>query len=219
MMKYLLILFLLFPAITFSQKDKAAEQIKQMKDGVLLVRLMTRDKSIAAMQEMGKDEQAARLKEEQHEKNLEIAEAFKQSFTFCPVYFFYSGCSKEIRERQFQGCLMDSSLEILEKVPPFDHYFISEFWHVERNQDKYYQNYTLREDTSGYKTKQNIYYGDTELGPDALIIRDSSFIQLRHPFPFYIRTYEGFPLLQRKKPKAVKKLDEGLNEFYQKVVK
>jgi len=158
------------------------------------------------------------VEEEQKQENLEITSAFSSSFTFCPVFFFYSYCTSNIRDGEFPGCLMDADLKELNEIPSnVENYFVAEFYFVERNQDIYYQDYELREDTSGYKNPRNLYYGDTDLGPDALIVRDRDFIQLRHPFPFYVRTYQGFPVLKRKKPKVVKKLDDGLHEYYTRV--
>jgi hypothetical protein len=46
---------------------------------------------------------------------------------------------------------------------------------------------------------------------------DRNFRQLRDPFPAWIRTYEGFPVLRRKKPKVVAKLNEALHAYYMKI--
>ncbi len=214
----LLILIILIPAFVLPQTSR--QQIKEMKEGVMLVRLKTSEKVIEGLKDAGLFDKAKEVRQEQKEENQEIAAAYHKSFDFCPVYFFYSDCSGKVREGNFEDCLMDHNLEKMKSVPEIgDNYFISEFSHVRKTDPVYFDKNIMAYDTTGYKIKQKTYYGGTELGPDAVIIMDRHFRQLRGPFPSYVRTYEGFPILRRKKPKAVAKLNESLQEYYKKTVK
>ena len=218
MRNILLILIILIPALVFPQTSR--QQIKEMKEGVMLVRLKTSEKVIEGLKDAGLYDKAKEVRQEQKKENQEIAAAYHKSFDFCPVYFFYSDCSGKVREGDFKDCLMDHNLEKLKSVPEIgDNYFISEFSYVQKTDPAYFDKNIMAYDTTGYKIKQKTYYGGTELGPDAVIIMDRHFRQLRGPFPSYVRTYEGFPILRRKKPKAVAKLNEALQEYYKKTVK
>lgn len=218
MRNILLILIVLIPGLAFSQTSR--QQIKELKNGVLLVRLKTSEKVIQGLKEMGHFDMAEEIRQDQREENLEIAAAFKESYDFSPVCFFYSDCTRDIKEGNYDGCIMDHGLNKISSMPEnIGNYLVAEFSHVQRSDEAYFQDYTLRQDTSGYKTQQKTYTGDTDLGPYALIVRDRDFVQLRSPFPYYVRTYEGFPILRRKKPKTVARLNEALHEYYSKTVK
>lgn len=218
MRNILLILIILIPALVFPQTSR--QQIKEMKEGVMLVRLKTSEKVIEGLKDAGLFDKAKEVRQEQKQENQEIAAAYHKSFDFCPVYFFYSDCSGKVREGDFEDCLMDHNLEKIKPAPEIGgNYFISEFSHVRKTEPVYFDKNIMAYDTTGYKIKQKTYYGGTELGPDAVIIMDRYFRQLRGPFPSYVRTYEGFPILRRKKPKAVAKLNEALQEYYKKTVK
>lgn len=215
-MKYLVLSLIILPALLMAQRP--SEQIREMKKSVLLVRLKTSQKKLEAMRESGLTQLALKTEQEQRSENLKIAEAFENNYDFTPVYFFYSDCSREIIERRPEGCLMNASLEPVTVNPSLsDNFFIAEFWHVEKDPTAYFSDYSFEYDTTGYRTKRKNYYGGTELGPDALILRDAYFRQLRPPFPFYVRTYEGFPLIRRSKAKTVSLLNQNLWEFYEKV--
>lgn len=215
-MRYLLILLISIPFIVMGQSP--ASQIREMKESVLLVRLRTSEFKIQAMKEAGMSELAKEAEAEQYEENLEIAEAFSKHFDFAPVYYFYSHCSDQIIVHQFNGCLMNSALEPVNvNESAIINFFIAEFWFVEKDETPYFSHYSFDYDTTGYKERRKNYYGGTELGPDALILRDNNFRQLKPPFPFYVRTYEGFPILRRSKAKTVQKLNENLHEYFKKV--
>ena len=92
--------FLLLPLLSFSQNraeqhEIAKTQIKELKEGVLLVRLHTKQPVIDAMKERGSFKKAHYIKEKQEAVNKEIVAAFKD-FDFCKVYFFYSQFSDSL---------------------------------------------------------------------------------------------------------------------------
>jgi len=207
-MKYTLsiIIFFLLTSALFSQKLN--EQANELKNSVLLVRLMTQQTSIDALKEAGHYDQAKLV-----EENREITSAFEQEWTLTPVYYFYTTNTKQIRERQFGEYLIDANLNHVFPEENIDNFFVAQFWFIEPEDYKYFTHTSYSYEEDGYKHKTKNYGGDTNLGPDALILRDSSFVQLKDPFPFYVRTYEGLPIIRRAKPKAVRKLQEKIEKI------
>ena len=93
MKNILIALLFLVPVALFAQtkqeiaKEQAVEQIKQMKSGVLLVRLYDKHKVVEALKEKGMVKRAEAIAKKQEVLNKEIAASFKD-FNFCKVYFF-----------------------------------------------------------------------------------------------------------------------------------
>ncbi len=214
-MKAIFLSFFLIPLMLLSQNP--GEQINDMQDGIILVRLMTRENAIKALKDAGQDEGALAVMEQQKEENLEITKAFEENFNFCPVMYFYSSCSKNIVNRKFQGCLMNADLDLAPKadVSTIDKFFIAEFGHIESSDEKYFTNYSLEESEEGGKEIRTNYGGDTEIGAAALVIRDANFRQLQDPFPSHVRTREGLPW-KLSKAKAVAKLNKNLLDYLNK---
>jgi len=210
-MKKLTFTLFLIPLILLSQTPEGS--IKDLNEGILFVRLMTRENTINALRNAGQDEQAIAIIESQQELNLEVTKAYIDHFDFCPVLFFYSSCSESIKNREFAGCLMDAHLNPLAEadIPDIDKFFIAEFSKVEPSDEKYFTHYSLEETQDGKEIRKN-YGGDTEIGAAALIIRDSEFAQLQDPFPFHVRTREGTPW-KRSKAKTVGLMNKELHNF------
>lgn len=217
-MKKLIIVLFLTPLVLFSQTPEGT--IKDMKEGILLVRLMTKENAINALKNAGKEEQAMLIVESQQEANLEVTNAFKEHFDFCPVYYFYSSCTELIKKREFVGCLMDANLIPLVEadMPALDKFFIAEFGKVESSDEKYFTHYALEETPEGEKEIRKNYGGDTEIGAAALVIRDKDFVQLQDPFPFHVRTREGTPW-KRSKSKTVGMMNKNLHNYLSKTQK
>ena len=210
-----MVVFLLLPLFIFGQDSQARRQIRELKNSILLVRLRTSQPKIDALKEAGYPDKARQVEEKQLAENKEIVKAFHDQFFFCPVYFFYSHMSKEIRVHHFQGNLMDENLAAINGIgKPVPVYFVAEFGNIERSDEANFTGYSIEQDTTGKKQKTSNYSGDPDMGFTALIIRDASFVQLQKPFPYYVRTFEGFPLFTRKKNKAVVLLNKNLESYF-----
>ena len=214
-MKTIFLSLFLIPLMLFSQTPE--ELIADMKDGVVLVRLMTRENAIQALEKSEQPERAQAVRDQQREENLELAKAFEENFDFCPVMYFYSSCTENIKTREFQGCLMNADLSAAPEtdVASIDKFFIAEFGKVESSDEPYFTGYTLEESQDGSKEIRTNYGGDTEIGAAALVIRDATFKQLGDPFPFHVRTREGLPW-GRSTAKSIKKMNENLHDYYNK---
>lgn len=73
-----------------TDKKESYEFIQNLKKGALIVRLRINSKKVEAYRSVGNEELALKLEAQQKENNLNMLLAFKNNFTFCPVYFIYA---------------------------------------------------------------------------------------------------------------------------------
>ena len=198
----------------------AREQITRLHDGALLVRLHTKNKSITALRNIGKTKEADEVEKKQAEYNLNIVSAFKLNFSFCPVYFFYSDYSTNIIEKQFdQVVFLNDSLRADPNINfDFKSFLTADFGIIEQDTARYFDYKSLEMDTTGAATLTNNYYGGADMSFGALIIRSDKLMQLRDPFPYYVRTFDSLPTA-RNLGKVVKKMNTKLNDFYRQANK
>ena len=158
----------------------AEEQINQLKEGALLIRLKTKSNSILALRKMGKDKLADKVAQKQADYNLNIVIAFKTTFNFCPTYFFFSDYSKEVREKRFDQVVFLNNNLLADSTIKFDNkYFLTaEFGTIEQDTAKYFSHYSYEPDSSLSLKRVSNYYGGPDLGFGALIIKSDKFIQL-----------------------------------------
>jgi hypothetical protein len=195
----------------------ASQQINQLHEGVLLVRLMTKVNSIAALRKIGDSLKADKLEKQQAAYNLSIIKAFRTNFNFCPSRFFFSGESKYIIEGQFDkiGFLNDSLC--LDTTIKFDgrNYFTAEFGNIEQDTAQYFSHYTYdKKEDKSFEHKSNTY-GGTNMGIAALVIKSDKLVQLKRPFPYYVRTSVSHPADDGLN-QTVKKMNKKLHKFYKK---
>ena len=153
---------------------------------MLLVRLQTAQRKIDALEQMGKEEQANEVKNEQYRENKESILAFKQAFEFCPVYFFYADKSGDIRKGNLSENLFDSELNIIQDTSELkDFYLVGEFAET------------------------------PNLGIDGFVLMASDLIPLQAPFPFYQREHIFFGLVSISKGKIIENLNAKLFNTYE----
>lgn len=193
----------------------AKEQIIQLKEGALLVRLQTKKNSINALRKIGKGELADEIEAQQRNYNLKIISAFKNNFDFCPTYFFFSDYSQNILERQFDKVMFLSDSLHTDTTIKFNkgHFLTAEFGTIEQDTAKYFSHYSYESDQNGSSKPVSNYYGGSNIGFGALIIKSDQLIQLRRPFPYYVRTFDSLPI-KRRLDKTVGKMNKKLHQFY-----
>lgn len=187
------------------KKLYAQEQIKTLKDGTLLVRLHTRNKAIDLYRNNGQHEIANRIEDDQYQENKAIVAAFNEYFDFAKVYFFYADDTDKIKAGQegvvFINHLMKADPNI---APNLDTFMVAEF--------------------SPLEGETRVIPGDTLVPlPDyvqgetlerALLVRDQNFMQMRSPFPYYVRA------ANRGKPaRQVARLNSMLHSYYASATK
>jgi len=221
----LIIIILLLGNSSFGQDEDARQgtalerdllmrqYILDLKEGILLVRLHTQKNTLEALKQRGQNAAADKIAAEQAQENLEIVKAFKDEFTFCPVYFFYSDESKALKAKDFgQVHFLDSTLQVANTKPLSEKHFLTAEFGTLSTDTVIYPVATPGDGEGG----QKIFFQGSTNDISALLVMNDELTQLQRPFPFYVRIFKGLPF-ERKKGKAVKRLDQKLNRYYEEV--
>lgn len=192
----------------------AQSLIKRLHEGVLLVRLSNRQKTIDALIKSGQESRAKEYSEKLKRDNQALVTAFKNYYSFSLVYFFYSDQSKYVWNMDFDkvdflddSLKKDPSIKLSEKQ-----YLIAEITNIEPDTTTRYEDTYIVPGESGPETRTK-YSGGADLGFEALVVKTENFVQIRDPFPYYVRTFDSLPI--KRKPKTiVKKLNSQLNTYY-----
>ena len=159
---------------------------------------------------------AENLKQKQQAYNKEIISAFKSNYTFCPAYFFFSNYSDSILSRQTNGIVfLNDSLQADTAIKMSSgKYLTAEFGIIEQDTTKYFSNYYYYPEENGLE-QRSAYYGGPDLRFGVLKIMSDQLVQLKRPFPYYVRTFDSLPV-KRKLSKAVMRMNNKLLRYYQK---
>jgi len=195
---------------------KSGQQINQLHEGSLLIRLKHRKKSIAALRSIGKAKAADKIEDRQRRLNKAIIHAFKERFDFCPVYFFFSDHSQSVMEQQFEQVeFLNPNLSPDKTITIGDNGFLlGEYGTIEQDTTRYFNGYYYVQSENGLERRKRYNTSGTNSGFGALNIKNDQFIQLARPFPYYVRTFDSFPI-KRKPEKVVKKMNRKLHRFYE----
>ena len=179
---------------TKNSRVYARNAINNLKTGVLIVRLKSKQNAIDALLKTGRTKKAQKLKEEIDHYNKKVIISFKQHYTFSEVYFFYSKNTQSVKEKNFDSIFLNEKLEEDSSIvlnPEHDFYMIGDFDNVR----------TL--------TDEGEYSNQSSLISEAFVIKDSDFDQMPRPFPLFVRTAnKGLITYQ------IIKLNEKLHDFY-----
>ena len=191
------------------KEDLAYQQIIDLHNNAILVRLKTSDNQINALKEMGRNDDAEEFRKKQFAINREIVNAFKKNFNFCPVYFFYSSSSYYIKHQQYNGHLLNDSL-VADTSVKFNSNkaYIAEFDYLDP--DTIYSGRSLY-DQKSYQSDSLLSLSTTHL-TEALVLRNAYFTQLKQPFPYYIKMEEW--KARKSYAMAVGMLNQQLHNFF-----
>jgi hypothetical protein len=172
-------------------RAKSSEnQIINLKESALLVRLKTSENTINALRAAEKYDKAEKVQLNQKHENEKIINAFKKNYDFSEVFFFYSYNSEKVRLKQFENIFLNESLEIDSTLVfnPNRDFFIAEFGYLERDTMKYYSHSSIvPAENGGVDLIANYYTPSSDFDFYALRIMDQHFVQLNRPFPYYTR--------------------------------
>lgn len=222
MFYFLLALFGVFTLLSHSaeaQSEKerfeiARTEIKNLKEGFLLVRLQTRYNSLETIRERGMEEKADQMAAELKAENDQIIQAFQDEYDFSPVYFFNSEDSKHILQGNYdEVTFFDYDRDSVKLDLSSDNFLTAEFGNVQPDTARYKGSDVLRKGEDGLN-REPTYGGSTDFGFGALIIMSNQFIQLPDPFPSSVRTFDTIFFLRRDPRKVVKRMNEKLFDFY-----
>lgn len=79
---------------TVSYRDKASQTLRTLRNGAVIVRLKTNQKSVDAYRNAGKNNIADRIQADRQKQNEKMYQAFGRSFLFCKVFFIYANETK-----------------------------------------------------------------------------------------------------------------------------
>ena len=198
--------------------EQSKQQINQMQNGALLIRLKTRKNSITALRKGGQNKKADKIEKKQAKYNMEIVNGFKTEFDFCPTYYFYSDYSQEAIDGQFDKIeFLNDSLQYDSTITfNYTKYLTAEFGIIEQDTTQYIDGYYYVHGTKDGLEKRTKYNGGTNMTFGALIIKNNQFVQLRKPFPYYSRTLYSVPL--KRSPKLViRTMNTKLHGFHEKI--
>jgi hypothetical protein len=180
-------------------------------DGYLMVRLKTQQNKIDALRKVGLNTEAEAVIAEQKKKNQILVRAFKDNYDYSDVLFFESKNTEKVLKGEFEEVFVDEELNYVDaevRSNPF--FLIAEYGQVEADTNTYSKSSTYDANSKSFMSES---YGDTRMDISALVIRDRNQIQLREPFPFYVRNRSG-AFLKRSPTRVVKELNIRLGNRY-----
>ncbi len=171
----------------------ARQQINDLKQGTLVVRLRTQQFKIDALNTIDRPQTAKKITQQQRQINLQLVQDFKNNYTFSnqKTVFFYSTQTNDFKANNWQNLFLNDSLEADPniKIDTSKPIFVAEIAPIE---------------------SQN-----QSLGITALLIMDRNLMQLKPPFPFYVRPIDKIAYNNtRRKTGDVGILNKKLEKFY-----
>lgn len=183
-------------------KLRSAGQIRNLKNGVLLVRLRTSEIAIKNLRKNGNEGMANTLQRRQDAANQRIMAAFMREFQFCPVYFFFSSDTEKVKAGKTSGFLLNDRLQVTNHLAlPDTNFFVAELTDIE----------SYRPDPEDLEESAS-----AEVTFKALVVRDRKFHQLAKPFPFFVKAATNFPPKPRSELEMVALLNAKLQAYYLK---
>lgn len=198
-----------------STQLSAADHINLLNQGVLLVRLPTKQNTIDALIASDRISQAEQIKRKVERDNLELIAAIDSAFDFCPVYFFYSHDSKYVSSGELEKVgFVNSDLELDSTIQvESEYYYTAELGLIGQNTGAPIENIPKgQEDNPNYRNEAK-YYGGTNMRFHAFIIKDSQFNQLERPFPYYSRTLNSF-FIKKTTYEVIRRMNLKLMKFF-----
>lgn len=171
------------------RKRITTRQIRQLKNGALLVRLKTSIPKIEAMKKMGMAQEAEEVAKNQKIENFSLMKSMKAYYDFSEVRFFYSYDSKKVRKGRFKGIFLNDSLKVDSNIVLRNkkNIFTAEFALLEQDTSKFFSHYEWVQTGHFAFVREPRYYGGGGNTFMALVLRDQDFKQLHRPFPYYSR--------------------------------
>ncbi|MEJ6582772.1 MAG: hypothetical protein QNL61_02195 [Crocinitomicaceae bacterium] len=206
------LIFLLFVFATYGQEPSRIEEkknasesaqahLREFKRGFLLVRLADKKKEIEYYNKYENFDEAKRIQENQDKINDQIRIAFDKYFTMCIVYYFNMSDTRKLLDEQFDAIKVYDVFGV--EVPNVDlstgKFYIAEFGIA--NQDE-------------VTNDENVNDGEynERMAVSALVIRTNTLLELRDPFPYFVR-YNIMGGLKSRYLGPVKKMQEKLSAF------
>ena len=165
--------------------------LKNLSNGAILVRLKTYHNILKAYE--GKDESRYNvIVAKRDRENQELIDAFESKWVLCPVYYFYSNNSKQIKEKKFSGVLLNGNLEPVDSLPLLNNnYLIVDQNFTQGDTAKIYRGNYLSMDGDELK-RQDVYAFENSNTLQGLILYTPEFCPLQYPYPYFSKKYVLF---------------------------
>lgn len=202
MLKKIALVFVSFAFIlTGLQAQMTPEKaIKDLKKGVLIVRLKSDFKKIEAMKQRNMTVLMNQTVEKRDTDNRLWMEAFEKHYEFSEILFSYDTLGRTALKNGSTNCFLNSDFETDPSLSLDDRPFLMLYW-------------GSKGDNSG-------------LSPDGLVFRDSDFQVLKKPFPNFVKISNfnsNFNKLIKTSnakrvnmERVVKKINKRLSGFYER---
>ena len=199
-------------------KQKAYESIIALKSGLLLVKLKTNVKKLAAYRIALENAKGQRRRnqieglieatiQQRDQKNRNIINSFRYRFRFCDVVYFFDTSSTDLKEGRLKRVIADTLLTKIPFSPIAVFYLVAEFGMA---------------DSDSYVSHEIAKKGESQIKPQpdpnalGLVVRDEDFVQMPKPFPYFIK--EELIVTGKSEERMVEKLDARLFELYRKAM-
>lgn len=218
----LILLFSLTLNLSFAQEKKitikkrkaiAAYQINSLREGILLVRLISGNHRDSLLRAHGKIEMAKQFLAQKQKENKALINFFKTYYNFSHVLFFYSSQSNEVERGDLEKVdFLDENLQTYKSDKwKGKGIFVAEVAKLESNPNSKFQDYYTAATDTTFEVRKS-YSNHDNFGFEALVFKDHQFNQLRRPFPYYERTLGGL----MDNDRVIKKANTKLWKFYNK---
>ncbi|NEN24257.1 hypothetical protein G3O08_12160 [Cryomorpha ignava] len=200
------------------ERQIAEEQIKNLKKGILLIRLSTKSQTLETIREKGYDQKANEMEADQIALNKAIATTFPVNIKFCKTAFFYSEETDKLISKDFDNMkFMNGQLNEIPNPLVNDVYYLVLDLAILKERDPRYDTYRQVVTEKGIENKP-VYYSSSNLRLPAFVVKDQNLEQLTDPFPYYVRAYSLEPEIDRILL-AARKLNKSLFKFYKKATR
>ena len=200
-------------------KRKAYESVEALRDGLLLVRLKTNAKKLAAYRIAYLRATTDKVRKQMEDlikstikkrdiNNREIVKTFKRSFLFCRVAFFIDTSTATLMDGRLKILIVDTTL--IPKVtfnPIQEFYLIAEFGLADADS---YDSKSIAKNGKGAAKPQ------PDPNAKGLVVRDPDMIQMPRPFPYFAREEIGFT--GKSKERMVIRLNLDLYKLHGKAM-
>jgi hypothetical protein len=190
-------------------------QARQLREGVLLIRLRSMRSTIEALEEHGRHDEARATRIAAEKENREVIHAFS-ALTFCKVLFFYDYHSNMVRSGNLDSILMNEHLEVVHTdslsrgkifIAEFGEYASPERSYHVKHDYQYLKDHNISPDSSAAW----ITYGHRGLGIGGIVMMNQLFEPLLKPFPVFTPiTNRTIFRVEDRLTRAVRKLNDEL---------
>lgn len=184
---------------TLPLKDKASQTLRALRNGAVIVRLKTNQKSVDAYRRNGQTALAERIAEEREKQNRKMYKAFLNNFLFCKVYFIYAHETEAFNNGN-RALFLNENLQHDSTIVFTDtNYVFCEYGSVEAFSD--FSDYKAPAkgtaalgatvDPASNSLQDSVTYR-TSTSPattSGLVFLDKSLHQLNRPFPYVVGVY------------------------------